>query len=151
MSHGITIEQIKERLVPIMQKMYPNQPLIPGEDRKRWEEIYSPLYSLFLDICVADAVDSRPIRDMHFLSFSALLWKEIDQAMHVDYEGENKHEGFLFTVHRLIARRAYDFACHVASNVSEKDAAERDAELTTTEAIVRELPDLERWPEETKA
>lgn len=87
-------------------------------------------------------------RDTQFLGFAQLLIPEIDEVIGAvtewgvehDIDDEAKVAQELYSRWRtLIAQRAYDLACHVATTT-----------LTVAHGDMSKIPDLTQWPEESK-
>ena len=75
-------------------------------------------------------------RDTQFAGFAARLLQELlDQGAYVAIS-EWATGGDSLKSEQLIARRAYDLACHVADE-------------TTGSANISHVPDMRHWPEET--
>ena len=96
-------------------------------------------------------------RDTQFAHFAALLIPEIDEqigavtewALEHDIDNEKKVGHELATRWlQVISRRAYDFACHIASQVSEWNGAEMEVHGRTPQEVVDEMADMHQWPEE---
>jgi hypothetical protein len=137
MSNDITLEQIEERLVPILQKIcLVHQPRSTGEERKKWEEIYSPLYSLFLDISIAaDHNKPKDPRETQFRGYTELLMNEIKDRAYIDSGEEDIYEA--------IVRHAYDLVKHTVEHIDPKDL-----DVLGIEETVHRIPDLTEWTEE---
>ena len=84
----------------------------------------------------------RPARDRQFAMFGALLWEEIAKALDfIDFGSDlPQRENFDAQMERLIARRAYDLACHILSEVSG---------FSNPEVVLDGCDvDMTKWPEE---
>ncbi len=78
-------------------------------------------------------------RDTHFLGFAKLLFREIKEEWDEDLS-------FDATLHKIIAQRAYDLACHLASNVSTGHIGLMRAGLENVEQCVDAIPDMTELP-----
>lgn len=72
-------------------------------------------------------------RDTHFAGFARLLWDDLNTKLDfwIDTTEPNFTEEFEF----IIARRAYDLACHVATHT-----------LLSAHGDMRKIPDMIEWP-----
>lgn len=78
-------------------------------------------------------------RDDQFAGFASRLLQELlDQGAYVAIS-EWATGGDSFKSEQLIARRAYDLACHVATHT-----------LLTAHGNMDRIPDMTAWPEETR-
>lgn len=82
-------------------------------------------------------------RDTQFRGFAKALLNELgDQGFVFEGADDADREQQLECIEQLIARRAYDLACHVIDNVSESQAACREVNFITSEEVVSDIPDL---------
>lgn len=148
MNHEITLEQVKERLVPVLQKIGWIYTLdSKGEDRKRWSEIHHVLNELFLDISVtADKQEVKPDRDTQFSGYAKLLVEELLAKM--KYSIGRTSQDIEKGLEDLVARRSYDFAKHTMSHVGQGMAAENEGGPLYLEENMRCIPDMTEWPME---
>ena len=85
-------------------------------------------------------------RDTQFAGFAKSLFHELYETDGVYYEITNdfwKEEW-----QEIIARRAYDLACHVLEQVPL--LIQNVPNTLTVEEVVRYVPDMTKWPEERK-
>jgi len=92
-------------------------------------------------------------RDTHFAEFGMLLWREIEQA-----KKDAAHErdpfvvvGFERHMHTLLARRAYDLACHCTHELDRLRAFDhgyRDEVGSSPEQMIQGIPDMTTLPKE---
>jgi hypothetical protein len=93
-------------------------------------------------------------RDTQFAGFAKLLLKELLDDILDDYGFIGGRENYADLNHDLsicegiIARRAYDLACHAVGHVSEWNAAEMEVGFKTAQDIVSDIPDMIEWPDE---
>lgn len=78
-------------------------------------------------------------RDTQFAGFAKTLWDELEQAIRQDFrgcipEGKTRRAIYIPLWQKLIARRAYDLACHIVENVSAYN--------------VSSIPDMTELPKE---
>lgn len=93
-------------------------------------------------------------RDDQFAGFAELLFNEMkpDLAMLIVDVGKKDTASILQTeaiIKQMIARRAYDFACHITEQVSEGNAAAIEVRFKTPQEVVSDMRDMTAWPEET--
>jgi hypothetical protein len=79
-------------------------------------------------------------RNTKFQGFAKLLYEELATLPYIPLEGK----GYSERMKQIIARRAYDLAVHVISNLSTYEYEV----LSPTEAVAM-TPDLTEWPKET--
>jgi hypothetical protein len=157
-NHDITLGQIKERLVPVLQNIGLVYKIdATGKDQERWNEIYEILYPLFLDISVSiDKQEAKPVKDTQFQGFAKLLVDELT-SLELMYGGVAIDEASIMSRYyreaweTIIARGLYDFAKHTMSHVGQGMAAENEGGPKYLEENMRCIPDMTEWPKETKA
>lgn len=72
-------------------------------------------------------------RDTHFLGFAKLLFREIKEEWNEDLS-------FDATLHKIIARRAYDLVKHTIESTSHYDL-----DVLLSDEHVAIIPDLTEW------
>lgn len=83
-------------------------------------------------------------RDKHFQGYAKQQFDDVaGMFMKLAYALGSEEEAQLTNdIQLYLARRAYDFACHVASHVSESAGAMMETDMITLEEVVSEIPDL---------
>lgn len=88
---------------------------------------------------------SNPERDTKFQGFAKLLMDELgDQGFVFDGADDINRDEQLEQIKLLIARRAYDFACHNFNYTTESMTR-----MFVDEAI-EAIPDMTRWPKDSR-
>lgn len=143
MNHEITLEQVKERLVPVLQQLSLQA---IGSRKRELEDIYTLLSSLFLDISVtADNQDANHVRNTQFQGFAKLLVEELT-SLELDYmgvvldeSGGNFNRYYRTEWEKIIARHAYDLAKHIIEHTEHKDL-----DVLSPDEHVQRIPDITR-------
>ena len=100
--------------------------------------------------------EGKNVRDTQFQGFAKALWDELEQAIRQDPgfipEGKTGREKYIPVWQKIIARRAYDFACHLIKNGDpiDLDTSGEYGPVADEEAQrrVNNLPDLTELPKE---
>lgn len=89
-------------------------------------------------------------RDTQFAGFAGLLAKEIDDAIANMEDQAIYSEKFTERLNAIIARRAYDFACHTVSYLDNDVGWRMGKGYTAAQIVENDVPDMTAWPEEEK-
>lgn len=151
----ITLEQIKERLVPVLQQIGLVYTLdTKGKERERWDEMHSILSPLFLDISVAidHQEESKPVRDTQFRGFAKLLIRDLDAVSTTTYASLDKaKEAYDLAIaraaYRLVEHTIVELSCQGAIDFSDPDF---DKYEYAASEMVEIIPDMAEWPTEDK-
>jgi hypothetical protein len=87
-------------------------------------------------------------RDTHFTNFAQLLIDELRAETGITVVPNAAFDYVEPIIRRIIAQRAYAFACHAVNFTGERNLKMVRAGLWSTQQCVDQIPDMVEFPEE---